>query len=165
MRTFLPLPVAFPQVVAPAHSGSLRQKRKIFMISHTAPVVLLSTLLFLVPLPANAQRGQATERIDSAVSSALASVRKYQTTIRVDTGGPKPVEGIYSGTRDGVLFVWPAPSRRVPFEAINTLSAHRSKPSRGAVIIGAVVGGVFGSIWSKADPDSSPFTGFVGVVR
>ena len=130
------------------------------MIAHTASLVLLSTLLLLLPPQVNAQRQQATESIDSAVTAALASIRRQQTRIRVDTGGPKQTEGIYSGARDGVLFVWPAPSRRIPFEAIDVLYARRSKASRPAVIIGAVVGGALLGTWSTAYPDSNPLAAF-----
>ena len=94
------------------------------------------------------------------MTAALVSIRKHQTRIRVDTGGPKQTEGIYSGARDGVLFVWPAPSRRIPFDAIDTLYARRSKASRPAVIIGAVIGGaVLGTINSWY-PDPSPLSAF-----
>jgi hypothetical protein len=91
------------------------------MISVSTTLVLLAGCLALAPLSANAQRREATERMDSAVTAALTSVQKNKAIIRVHWSGQRSKEGLYAGAEEGVLRIQLLPSTRIRFEDIEAI--------------------------------------------
>ncbi len=123
------------------------------MISVSTTLVLLAGCLALAPLSANAQRREATERMDSAVTAALTSVQKNKAIIRVHWSGQRSKEGLYAGAEEGVLRIQLLPSTRIRFEDIEAIYVKKSKKSTPAIIVGGLVGGVGLLFMSELNPN------------
>lgn len=143
-------------------SGELNRTRSVTLrrVSLATHMALLAGILLLVPSVANAQQSEVTEQNDSALIAALGTVRAHWTKIRVDAGGTTAAEGLFAGVRDNVVFVWPAPKKRIPLETIEAVYARRSRVGRSA-LIGAAVGGVlFGTLSNPGSTEDAGVRGY-----